>query len=101
MEKVMSPNQSKALLAWGWILWIGCAYWLARSPWSDNAEFHLTFFAFLVLMPKAIRGFFYHITPHQNRFSEGYTDKDKRLLLYLILFIVLGLWMASQVILNW
>ncbi|MBO2923692.1 hypothetical protein J5H75_18610 [Pseudomonas asiatica] len=95
MEKTISPNQTKALFVWGWLLWIGCAYWLARFPWTDNAELSLKGFAFLILLPKAIQGFFYTITPKQNRFSDGYTDKHKRLPLYTAAAMGIGLWIAA------
>ncbi|WP_172455931.1 MULTISPECIES: hypothetical protein [unclassified Pseudomonas] len=90
----MATNQSKALFAWGWILWIACAYWLAGSPWLPEAEWSFKGFAFLVVLPKGIQGYVYWNTLPQNRYSAGYTDKHKRLLLYAALTLAIGLWGA-------
>ena len=55
----------------------------------QETGFDWLLFAFVVVIPKGFRGALYASTPHQNRFSEGYSAKDKRLTLYWVLTLLL------------
>ena len=51
----------------------------------QETGFDWLLFAFVVVIPKGFRGALYASTAPQNRFSEGYSAKDKRLPLYWVL----------------
>ncbi|MBX5884820.1 hypothetical protein ISE51_29460 [Pseudomonas aeruginosa] len=89
MDSTVQTTQRKALYAWAWAIWIGFAAWLAYHSPMQETGFDWLLFAFVVVIPKGFRGALYASTPRQNRFSEGYGAKDKRLALYWVLTLLL------------
>lgn len=89
MDSTMQTTQRKALYAWAWALWIGFAAWPAYHSPMQETGFDWLLFALFVIAPKGIQGAAYASTERQNRFSEGYTAKDKRLALYWFLTLLL------------
>ncbi|HCE6991776.1 TPA: hypothetical protein ACKP3Z_005939 [Pseudomonas aeruginosa] len=89
MDSTVQTTQRKALYAWAWAIWIGFAAWLAYHGLMQETGFDWLLFAFVVVIPKGFRGALYASTAPQNRFSEGYSAKDKRLPLYWVLTLLL------------
>jgi hypothetical protein len=85
----MQTTQRKALYLWAWAIWIGFAAWLAYHSPMQETGFDWLLFAFVLVTPKGFRGALYASTEPQNRFSEGYSAKDKRLALYWFLTLLL------------
>lgn len=61
-------------------------------------DWDLLLFTFIAIIPKGLRGALYCGTEHQNRYSEGYTQRDKHLPLYWFMTILLFAILLGKII---